>query len=167
MVASAIFKVMTLTMLTTLCKGTGVNVICEENGARRTCSVQDINDAGLCHTMNGSSEMSARLVGGTTPMEGRLEVSLDGQTWGTVCDDLFSTMNAAVVCNMLGYNATNPSIRSTDFFGAGNSTQPILLDNVECTGNESNLLDCQHNPIGVNNCGHSEDVGVVCGSGEL
>eukprot|EP00745_Piridium_sociabile_P017596 TRINITY_DN26383_c0_g1_i10.p2 TRINITY_DN26383_c0_g1~~TRINITY_DN26383_c0_g1_i10.p2 ORF type:complete len:134 (-),score=18.91 TRINITY_DN26383_c0_g1_i10:164-565(-) len=109
----------------------------------------------------------ARLVGGTTPREGRLEVSLDGQTWGTVCDDLFSTVDAAVVCNMLGYNATNPSIRSTSFFGAGNSTQPILLDNVECTGNESNLLDCQHNPIGVGNCSHSEDVGVVCGSGEF
>eukprot|EP00745_Piridium_sociabile_P017603 TRINITY_DN26383_c0_g1_i6.p1 TRINITY_DN26383_c0_g1~~TRINITY_DN26383_c0_g1_i6.p1 ORF type:complete len:165 (+),score=33.07 TRINITY_DN26383_c0_g1_i6:320-814(+) len=150
------------------CTGNESNLLdCQHNpiGVHDCSHGEDVSV--VCGTVNGSSEMSARLVGGTTPREGRLEVSLDGQTWGTVCDDLFSTMNAAVVCNMLGYNATNPSIRSTDFFGAGNSTQPILLDNVECTGNESNLLDCQHNPIGVNNCGHSEDVGVVCGSGEL
>eukprot|EP00745_Piridium_sociabile_P017600 TRINITY_DN26383_c0_g1_i20.p1 TRINITY_DN26383_c0_g1~~TRINITY_DN26383_c0_g1_i20.p1 ORF type:complete len:321 (+),score=64.80 TRINITY_DN26383_c0_g1_i20:176-1138(+) len=45
----------------------------------------------------------ARLVGGTTPREGRLELSVDDQTWGTVCDDGFTTDNAAVVCNMLGF----------------------------------------------------------------
>lgn len=39
---------------------------------------------------------------------------------------------------------------------------PILLDEVECLGTEKNLLACEHNPIGVTDCSHSEDVGIRC-----
>ena len=38
----------------------------------------------------------------------------------------------------------------------------IHLDNVECDGTESSLLECQSNPIDVHNCDHSEDAGVRC-----
>ena len=44
-----------------------------------------------------------RLSEGKYPTEGRVEVLYKGQ-WGTVCDDLFDTREAAVVCRMLGYN---------------------------------------------------------------
>lgn len=46
------------------------------------------------------------------------------------------------------------------FFGQG--TGPIFLDNVNCVGNESRILQCRSEEIGRQNCQHSEDAGVVC-----
>ena len=45
----------------------------------------------------------------------------------------------------------------------GGGTGPILLDEVDCMGNERNLYQCTHSGIGNHNCHHSEDVGVRCG----
>ena len=47
------------------------------------------------------------------------------------------------------------------YFG-GSPSRSIHLDNVECDGTESSLLECQSNPIDVHNCDHSEDAGVRC-----
>ena len=45
-------------------------------------------------------------------------------------------------------------------FGAG--TGAILLDNVNCRGNESSVANCQHAAWGSHNCGHHEDVSIIC-----
>ena len=42
----------------------------------------------------------------------------------------------------------------------------ILLDDVNCTGEESQLLECGHNGIGVHDCSHYQDVGARC-TGEI
>ena len=49
---------------------------------------------------------------------------------------------------------------SSAHFGAGAGL--IHLDNVACSGNESNLTDCSHSSIVSCTNGHSEDAGVRC-----
>ena len=59
--------------------------------------------------------------------------------------------------------STGAQPRGNSYYGRGNTT--IWLDNVQCTGNESNIDACRHLAWGTNNCDHSEDVGVMCVAG--
>ena len=45
-------------------------------------------------------------------------------------------------------------------FGGGQG--PIWLDDLDCNGTESSILNCSHKAFGVNNCGHNEDVAIQC-----
>lgn len=92
---------------------------------------------------------------------GRVEIYVDGE-WGTVCDDLWSKQNAKVVCRQLGFQHALKAARNSEF-GEGRGL-PILLDDVQCNGTESNLLDCTHAGVGKHNCAHYEDAGVICGN---
>lgn len=44
----------------------------------------------------------------------------------------------------------------------GQSSGLIWLDDLRCLGYESSVEDCQHMPWGLNNCEHTEDVGLRC-----
>lgn len=76
--------------------------------------------------------------------------------WGTVCDDEFGRSDGKVICRMLGFN------EASETFNAAPGSGPIWLDDLECTGQESDIFDCHHAGISAHNCQHSEDVGVQC-----
>lgn len=57
-----------------------------------------------------------------------------------------------------------PVVKGSAFYGQGRGF--ILLDEVGCVGSEADLLSCSHPPVGVHDCSHSEDVGVICQSSE-
>lgn len=127
------------------------NVLTLLNSVRNVCAVV--------------SPVSLRLVGGSTHTQGRLEVFYAG-VWGTVCDDLFNANAAKVACKQLGYaEGTYRRNPPRSWFQAG--TGPVWMDNVRCRGTESTLTSCQYAGWGVSDCGHDEDIGIVCtGTGD-
>ena len=108
-----------------------------------------------------SSSQFLRLVGGSTPSWGRLEVYLNGQ-WGTVCDDNWAdsvvSYNAQTVCRQLGLPWEGAYARTVAYYGQ-NTGLPILIDDVACTGSGVSIQACPRRASG-NDCSHSEDVGV-------
>ena len=64
--------------------------------------------------------------------------------------------DAHVTCRMMDLIGA----RAFKKFGPGSGR--IWLDDLECNGNETNLFNCTHSGIGIHDCAHSEDIGVVC-----
>ncbi|XP_043944468.1 deleted in malignant brain tumors 1 protein-like [Protopterus annectens] len=109
-------------------------------------------------TCSDNSYLPVRLVNGPNKCSGRVEVYYNSQ-WGTVCDDLWDINDARVVCKQIGCGKAL-SAQSFAYFGMGSG--PITLDNVQCRGNESNILECSANPLLQHDCSHIEDAGVTC-----
>lgn len=121
-----------------------------------------------------------RLADGPDPMSGRVEIRRSG-IWGTICDDDFGPEEATVnriwnneffknktnnyftifqvICRML--NFTGPAQpEKNGKFGPGRG--PIWLDELGCSGIESNLTECSRLPWAKHNCQHTEDAAVKC-----
>ena len=108
-----------------------------------------------------------RLVGGSGPYEGRVEVLYMTDDWGTVCNEDWDSLDAQVVCSQLGYTGVlDPSTDTAAEFDTSDSP-PIAMFNVGCAGTESLLGDCSHNgELQAGSCVQDEIAGVKCSYGE-
>ncbi|CAI9723079.1 deleted in malignant brain tumors 1 protein-like [Octopus vulgaris] len=78
-----------------------------------------------------------RLNYGELENEGQVEVSL-GSGWGSVCSDYWDNENAHVLCRMLGYE-TGLSYQDNH---RQVPTLPVILNAVNCSGDERSIFDC-------------------------
>ena len=136
-----------------------------QNFASVGCSHEDVAGV-ICPTDNATDCLTGdvRLVDGTSRYDGRVEVCLHGH-WGKICDDLWDRPDAAVVCRQLGFPSSIETV-----FATSNALNGVirgglfLLDDVDCTGNETSLLSCRASNVGEHNCFSFELAGVKCQS---
>ena len=73
---------------------------------------------------SGCSDYELRLVGGTSSLQGRVEICL-GNIWGTVCDDRWDNADASVVCGFLGYSRDGTLVMYCKINAVANSMNSI------------------------------------------
>ena len=123
-----------------------------------------------------------RLMNGTSDLEGRVEVCF-GNLWGTICHNSWDNRDAGVICKQL-FNSSFGKIKcithdisSNSFyinlfcmsgghalngsrFGSGDI--PIVLQHINCKGNETLLANCSTISSTTSPCNDSTVAGVVC-----
>lgn len=100
-----------------------------------------------------------RLTGGGED-NGRVEIFYHG-VWGTICKLKWDIDDGHVFCRMLGYES------AASFSNVTGGSGPIWLSEVECSGLEQTIWDCEKAAWAVNSCDHSDDASVVCSMDRL
>ena len=95
-----------------VCTGSEASVLdCPSDGLFNVGTCTHGDDVGVeCQEECETGDI--RLRGGTTRYEGRVEICID-RVWGTVCDDFWGTVDAAVACRQLGYSEHSKIFNNT------------------------------------------------------
>ncbi|XP_071502324.1 scavenger receptor cysteine-rich domain-containing protein DMBT1-like [Diadema antillarum] len=140
----------------------GNNITCHSNElAKIACHDELIRGLPEEH-WEGDGEMQMEIpncLSDGASYEGALLVQY-AESWGAVCADSWSKANADVACRQLDFGGANA-------YPAGNidldiGSRRIMLNNIECDGWETTLVDCRHSGLGNpdNHC-QSEEIAVV------
>ena len=85
-----------------------------------------------------------RLQGSLLPNAGRIEILYAG-VWGTIGLNNWDINDAAVVCRQLGYQTGAEAALTNGVYGP--FIGPTWLTNLQCTGYETNVMNCAHDAI--------------------
>ena len=100
-------------------------------------------------------------------MEG---LGTNGQ-WGGICRHGFDIQDANVICRMLGFPSAIAALGSStadDLYGTAPSGNNFILEELDCTGNETSVFDClPHNGEWITYCFAGEIAGVQCATSKL
>ncbi|RUS70459.1 hypothetical protein EGW08_021778, partial [Elysia chlorotica] len=142
-----------------LCEGDESNLLsCLNSGFDGGSLVYYCGGDAYAECYNEEIKITDIRIGDNGTTTGRVEVKVSGvEEWGTVCDDQWDDLDATVVCKYLGFDGGMAT-----FDGHEDGNGKILLDNVQCVGNETSLSECLHIGINSHNCDHTEDAGVAC-----
>ena len=93
---------------------------------------------------------------GTSEAYGNVFAGNSNGYLGPVCDDIWSSNHAEVVCRQLGYTRGDAYTESH----WGSVPSDFAMDSVGCGGNEMHLQDCSYSTS--EDCGANEGAGVHC-----
>ena len=100
-----------------------------------------------------------RLKKGKALFRGQVEVLYSGD-WRPVCSYGWDLQDAHVICRQLGYNGAESSDNGQVITTLDPRWEGMWLDNVQCEGNETLIMECRHNGLGF--CLFGGPASLVC-----
>ncbi|XP_062622027.1 deleted in malignant brain tumors 1 protein-like [Saccostrea cucullata] len=149
-----------------------VGVICRSSSSTTAPSLitttrapADVQSDNCTTTQATPQQWDVRIVGPANLIGiGFVETYYNNQ-WHAICDDLWGTADAQVVCRMLCFDSVDARAGSPieiDYVRS-NVSSTYALDDVECQGNENSIGDCRSTTGAQINCfGPDEYASVAC-----
>ena len=110
-----------------------------------------------------------RLVVSSSTNDGHLEAFFN-DTWNRICyESSWKNEEATVVCRQLGLPDERAAVFSYDYSYSHILKPALLLDGIQCRGNEESLNQCLPSGLDVHSYykGFCDEVGVVCTNSKI